>query len=149
HVVFDLPPGYEFAPNVLSLGIQPDEGIHLKFQTKVPGSAQEMRPVDMEFHYRSSFGIKKLPDAYERLLLDTLQGDASLFARSDEIEWAWRLMDPILQGWESADAPPPTTYKPGSWGPEEADEFMARAGRIWRRGCTRHGENDGKHQNQL
>jgi len=139
HVMFDLPPGQEFTANILSLGIQPDEGIHFKFQAKVPGSAQEMRLVDMAFHYRPVFGIERLPDAYERLLLDTLQGDASLFARSDEIELAWQLMDPIIQGWgESPDAPPLTTYEPGSGGPTEADDFLAREGRIWRRGCTGH-----------
>ena len=139
HVMFDLPPGHEFRPNILSLGIQPDEGIHFKFQAKVPGSAQEMRLVDMAFHYRPAFGIERLPDAYERLLLDTLQGDALLFARSDEIELAWWLIDPIAQGWESAsDAPPLTSYEPGSWGPAETDDFLAREGRVWRRGCTGH-----------
>jgi len=139
HVMFDLPPGQEFTPNILSLGIQPDEGIHFRFQAKVPGSAQEMRLVDMAFHYRSSFGIERLPDAYERLLLDTLQGDASLFARSDEIELAWQLIDPIVQGWDAApDAPLLTTYEPGSWGPTEADNLLAREGRVWRRGCTGH-----------
>jgi len=138
HVMFDLLPGQEFTANILSLGIQPDEGIHFKFQAKVPGSAQEMRLVDMAFHYRSSFGIETLPDAYERLLLDTLQGDASLFARSDEIELAWQLIDPIVQGWESPDAPPLATYEPDSWGPTEADDFLAREGHVWRRGCTRH-----------
>jgi len=139
HVMFDLPPGQAFTPNILSLGVQPDEGIHFKFQAKVPGSAQEMRLVDMAFHYGPTFGIGRLPDAYERLLLDTLQGDASLFARSDEIELAWRLVDPIIQGWEeSPDAPLLTTYEPGSWGPTEADDFLAHDGRVWRRGCTGH-----------
>jgi glucose-6-phosphate 1-dehydrogenase len=139
HVMFDLPPGQELMPNILSMGIQPDEGIHFKFQAKVPESAQEMRPVDMAFHYRPFFDIERLPDAYERLLLNALQGDASLFARSDEIEWAWWLIDPIVQGWEIApDAPQLDTYEPGSWGPAEADDFLARDGRIWRRGCTKH-----------
>jgi glucose-6-phosphate 1-dehydrogenase len=138
HVMFDLPPGYRLTPNTLSLGIQPDEGIHLKFETKVPDSAQETRSVDMEFHYRSSFGDKTLPDAYERLLLDALHGDASLFARSDEIEMAWRLIDRILENWESPDAPPLTTYEPGSWGPIEADAFLALDGRVWRDGCGEH-----------
>ncbi len=141
HVMFDLLPGHEFRPNILSLGIQPDEGIHFKFQAKVPGSAQEMRLVDMAFHYRPTFGIERLPDAYERLLLDTLQGDASLFARSDEIEWAWRLMDPVIHGWEeSSDVPLLATYEPGSWGPTEADDFMARDGRVWRQVCTWSGD---------
>lgn len=139
HEMFHLPPGQEFTPNIISLGIQPDEGIHLKFQAKVPGSATEIRQVDMEFHYRASFGLEKLPDAYERLLLDTIQGDASLFTRSDEIEWAWRLIDPIVRGWEAPDAPPLFSYEPGSWGPTAANEMIARDGRFWRRGCTRHG----------
>jgi glucose-6-phosphate 1-dehydrogenase len=91
----------------------------------------------MEFHYRSSFGDEVLPDAYERLLLDALHGDASLFTRHDEIEMAWQLIDPVVQGWESLAAPPLVTYEPGSWGPAEADELMARDGRVWRQGCGR------------
>ena len=141
HVMFDLPAGQEFTPNILSLGIQPDEGIHFKFQAKVPERAQEMRLVDMAFHYRPFFGIERLPDAYERLLHNALQSDAALFARSDEIEWAWRLMDPIIRAWEeSADAPPLATYKAGSWGPAEADELVARDGHLWRQVCTWSGD---------
>jgi glucose-6-phosphate 1-dehydrogenase len=137
HMMFDLPPDYRLTPNILSLCIQPDEGIHLKFQTKVPDSAQEMRSMDMDFHYRSSFeGV--LPDAYERLLLDALHGDASLFARSDEIEMAWQLIDPVLQICENPEAPPLVTYELGSQGPWEADQLMARDGRTWRQGCTEH-----------
>ena len=135
HLMFDLPPSYQLTPNILSLCIQPDEGIHLKFETKVPDSAQETRLVDMEFHYRSSFGDGRLPDAYERLLLDALNGDASLFTRSDEIELAWRLIDPLIQAWESPDAPPLTAYERGTWGPPEADELMAHDSRSWRHGC--------------
>jgi glucose-6-phosphate 1-dehydrogenase len=140
HLMFDLPPDYLMTPNILSLCIQPDEGIHLKFQTKVPASAQEMRSVDMEFHYRTSFGDAPLPDAYERLLLDALLGDASLFARSDEIETAWRLIDPVAKFCESPEAPPLAVYEPGSWGPVEADEFLARdgRGRVWRQSCGGH-----------
>jgi glucose-6-phosphate 1-dehydrogenase len=137
HVMFDLPADHELTPNILSLCIQPDEGIHLKFQAKVPGSDQEMRSVDMDFHYRSSFG-GELPDAYERLLLDALEGDAALFARSDEIELAWRLIDPVVEGWEAPDAPPLPTYAPGGWGPAEADELLARDGHHWRLGCGEH-----------
>jgi glucose-6-phosphate 1-dehydrogenase len=139
HVMFDLPPGYDFTPNILSMCIQPDEGIHLKFEAKVPGSAQEMRSVDMEFHYRSSFDGTVLPEAYERLLLDALQGDAALFARSDEIELGWGLIDPLVQGWGSSGAPPLAAYAPGSWGPSEADELLARNGRVWRLGCEHEG----------
>ncbi|MFQ5614215.1 MAG: glucose-6-phosphate dehydrogenase [Anaerolineae bacterium] len=135
HVMFELPPGNNLTPNVLAICIQPDEGIHLKFETKVPDSAQATRSVDMEFHYRSSFDDLVLPDAYERLLLDALKGDAALFARSDEIEMAWQLIDPVIRGWESPETPPLAVYEPGSWGPVEADEFLARDGRVWRLGC--------------
>jgi glucose-6-phosphate 1-dehydrogenase len=133
--MFDLPAGEELTPNILSICVQPDEGIHLKFELKEPDSDQDTRSVDMQYHYRSSFGEGALPDAYERLLLDALQSDAALFARSDEIERAWELIDPILQGWESQDAPPLVTYEQGSWGPSEADELLARDGSIWRLGC--------------
>lgn len=134
HLMFDLPGDYQLTPNILNLNIQPDEGIHLKFETKVPDSAQETRSVDMEFHYRSSFRDDPLPDAYERLLLDAIKGDASLFARSDEIEAAWRLIDPVIQGWESHRTPPIIRYQRGSWGPREADELLGRDGRVWRLG---------------
>ena len=137
HMMFDLPPDYRFTPNILSLCIQPDEGIHLKIQTKVPDAAQDMRSVDMEFHYGSSFE-GGLPDAYERLLLDALNGDASLFARSDEIETAWKLVDPVIHICENPEAPPLASYEPGSWGPVEADELLAREGRVWRQGCSEH-----------
>ena len=89
----------------------------------------------MEFHYRSSFGDGAIPDAYERLLLDALNGDAALFTRSDEIETAWRLIDPILQAWEKDSNPPLVTYRRGSAGPAESDQFMARDGRLWRAEC--------------
>ena len=147
-VVFKCPPhlmfgGLEeecFSPNALSLCIQPDEGIHLKFEAKVPGSTRETQSVDMEFHYRSSFGDGALPDAYERLLLDALNGDASLFTRSDEIEAAWQLIDPILESWEAPAAPPLVTYPTGSMGPHEADQFLMRDERWWWTGCMDHGE---------
>ena len=138
HLMFDLPPGHELTPNILSLCIQPDEGIHLKFELKVPGSAQETRSADMEFHYCSSFEKEALPDAYERLLLDALNGDASLFTRSDEIEAAWRLVDPVIAALESPETAPPARYAPGCWGPIEADEFIARDGRAWRHECATH-----------
>ena len=137
-VMFNLSGDARFSPNTLSICIQPDEGIHLKFETKVPDSVRETRSVDMEFHYRDSFNGRALPDAYERLLLDALKGDASLFARSDEIELAWRLMDPILQGWETTDAPPLVTYEPGTWGPPEGDALLARDGSQWRTRCGGH-----------
>ena len=134
-VLFNLDPGDTLTPNGLSLCIQPDEGIHLTFEAKVPDAPHDTRSVDMEFHYRDSFGDGAIPEAYERLLLDALQGDAALFIRSDEIELAWRLIDPLLEGWAGPHAPPLETYAPGSWGPFEADEFLALDGRTWELGC--------------
>ncbi len=92
----------------------------------------------MEFHYAEDFGAAALPEAYERLLLDAMQGDAALFARADEIELAWSLIDPILAGWQRPDAPVLAEYQPGTWGPVEAEDFLAQAGRIWRHGCAEH-----------
>jgi glucose-6-phosphate 1-dehydrogenase len=138
HVLFQLPEGYQLTPNLLSLCIQPDEGIHLRFETKVPGSPTETRSVDMDFHYRTSFTSELVPDAYERLLLDALNGDASLFTRSDEIEMAWSIFDPLIQAWEADSRNPLATYSPGSAGPVEADEFLGSDGRVWRIGCTEH-----------
>lgn len=138
HLLFDLPSDSAMRPNLISICIQPDEGIHLKFETKVPDSYEEMRSVDMEFHYSSSFGKDAIPEAYERLLLDALNGDASLFARSDAIELAWGLIDPLVNASESSRAPL-TSYEPGSWGPAEADLLLARDGRVWRDGCRHEG----------
>jgi glucose-6-phosphate 1-dehydrogenase len=138
HLMFESVADEDFTSNALAICIQPDEGIHLKFEAKVPDSRQT-DSVDMEFHYRSSFNGNALPDAYERLLLDAIRGDASLFTRSDGIEAAWRLMDPILHGWETTGTPPMARYEPGSWGPVEADELLARNGRSWRHDCGEHG----------
>ncbi len=135
-VMFERATNECFPPNVLSLCIQPDEGIHLQFEAKVPGSQRDTRSVNMEFHYRSSFGGAPLPDAYERLLLDALLGDASLFTRSDEIEAAWRLIDPLLRRWEKEEGPTIPLYEPGTMGPVESDEFIARDGRLWRQECN-------------
>ena len=135
HLMFPLPAGQALSANILALCIQPDEGMHLQFETKVPGAGMTMRSVDMEFHYLSEFGTDALPSAYERLLLDALQGDASLFARSDEIELAWSLIDPIIAGWQSDAAPKLAFYEPGSWGPEAANRLMKRDGRQWRSVC--------------
>jgi glucose-6-phosphate 1-dehydrogenase len=140
HLMFRLPEGRDFSPNILSLCIQPDEGIHLRFEAKLPDSTQEMRSVDMDFHYGSSF-TGSLPEAYERLLLEALDGDASLFTRSDGIEASWKMVDPILLGWEAHNDPPLVVYPVGSWGPGQADQLLARDGRRWRLGCTN--EKDG------
>jgi glucose-6-phosphate 1-dehydrogenase len=136
HLMFDNVDDAEFTPNMLSLCIQPDEGIHLKIVHKVPDSANEMRAVELEVHYQSALKDEAMPDAYERLLLDAIQGDASLFTRSDGIEAAWQLIDPVLAGWQAEGTPPVVNYDPGSWGPVESDELLARDGRVWRRGCA-------------
>jgi glucose-6-phosphate 1-dehydrogenase len=142
HLMFPLSPEEDITPNVLSLCLQPDEGIHLRFEAKEPGAGMRPRPVDMEFHYAEDFGAGALPEAYERLLLDAIQGDASLFARADEIEMAWGLTDPILAGWERPDASPLVFYEPGSWGPAEADDFLAQDGRAWHYGCGEHRDDE-------
>jgi glucose-6-phosphate 1-dehydrogenase len=142
HLMFPLSPEEDITPNVLSLCLQPDEGIHLRFEAKEPGAGMRPRPVDMEFHYAEDFGAGALPEAYERLLVDAIQGDASLFARADEIEMAWRLIDPILAGWERPDASPLVFYEPGSWGPAEADDFLAQDGRAWHYGCGEHRDDE-------
>ena len=143
HSMFPATDGEGAGPNVLGLCIQPDEGVHLRFEAKVPGAASRMRPVDMTFHYADAFGEDVIPDAYERLLLDAVHGDAALFIRSDAIGLSWRLIDPILKAWENDDVPL-STYAPASWGPEEADELLARDGRAWLRSCGGHGRPRGR-----
>jgi glucose-6-phosphate 1-dehydrogenase len=119
--------------NVLVIRIQPDEGISLRIQAKVPGTSFRVEPVKMDFHYGTSFG-KASPEAYERLLLDAMSGDATLFARRDEVEEAWAFIDIIEEAWAAKkDAPDLFFYPAGSWGPEEADDLLARDGRAWRR----------------
>jgi glucose-6-phosphate 1-dehydrogenase len=119
--------------NVLVVRIQPDEGISLRMQAKIPGTSLRIEPVKMDFHYGTSFG-KPSPEAYERLLLDAMSGDATLFARRDEVEEAWAFIDPIEEAWQAKkDQPPLSLYPSGTWGPEEADALLARDGRTWRR----------------
>lgn len=118
--------------NCLVMRIQPDEGISLSFGAKVPGLATELRPVKMDFRYGSSFGTS-VPEAYERLLLDALVGDSSLFTRADEIELAWKLVTAILDGWEAQKATTIPTYAAGTWGPQEANALMHGLHHGWRR----------------
>jgi glucose-6-phosphate 1-dehydrogenase len=118
-------------PNVLTLRIQPDEGISLKFGAKVPGTEMQIRSVNMDFFYTSSFRAQ--PEAYERLLLDCMLGDSTLFTRRDEVEAAWTFIQSILDEWGSEPAETIQTYETGSWGPQAADEFIWRDGRRWRR----------------
>jgi glucose-6-phosphate 1-dehydrogenase len=119
--------------NVLVIRIQPDEGIALRIHAKVPGASFRVEPVKMDFHYGTSFG-KASPEAYERLLLDAMSGDATLFARRDEVEEAWAFIDVIEHAWVAKKGAPGLFFYPaGSWGPEEADDLLARDGHAWRR----------------
>ncbi|MFL6537694.1 MAG: glucose-6-phosphate dehydrogenase [Chthoniobacterales bacterium] len=119
--------------NVLVIRIQPDEGISLRIEAKLPGTSLRIEPVKMDFHYGTSFG-KASPEAYERLLLDAMAGDATLFARRDEVEEAWAFIDAIQHAWQAKENAPPLCFYPaGSWGPDEADKLIASEGRTWRR----------------
>ena len=138
HMMFPLPPGTLIKRNYLAIGIQPDEGIHTRFEAKVPDTIADMKSVDMEFHYTEGFKDLVLPEAYERLLLDALQGDASLFTRSDGIEKSWELMDSIIKVWENPNGPALSTYESGTWGPAEADYLMGRDSQKWIIGCGNH-----------
>ena len=139
HLMFPVPIAGRLTPNVLSLCIQPDEGIHLHFEAKEPGAGMETRSVDMEFHYEEDFGTDVLPEAYERLLLEAMQGDASLFARADEIELAWGLVDPLVQAWAGPDAPPLQRYEPGSWGPVTVGTLARQEVSGWHLKCGQTG----------
>ena len=123
--------GIQMHGNVLAIRIQPDEGISLKFDSKLPGPTVRTAPVAMEFRYATSFGAEP-PEAYERLLLETMLGDATLFARRDEIETAWAWLDPLLERW-AADPDAPPFYPAGTSGPAEADALIEKDGRKWRR----------------
>jgi glucose-6-phosphate 1-dehydrogenase len=131
HLLFSPSKRDEVAPNILSLCIQPNEGMRLGIQAKKPGSEMRVHPVDIDYQYAQDFDRHTLPDAYERLLLDFIQGDASLFARADEIDLAWKIMDPVLESWSEPDGPPLQIYKPGTWGPEETQAFIRQDGRQW------------------
>ena len=135
HMMFPVTVDEPLRSNYLAFCIQPHEGFHQRFEVKIPGQQIAMQPVDMDFHYDDAFPAASVPEANETLLLNALEGDATLFTRSDGIEAAWRVMDSVLQGWETEAAPPLATYAPGSWGPAEADEMLGRNGRFWRHGC--------------
>jgi glucose-6-phosphate 1-dehydrogenase len=134
-MMFDPVQGMDTSSNVISICIYPDEGIHLRFEAKKPDSIHETSSVNMEFHYRDYYNSTTLPDAYERLLMDVMKGDASLFARSDEIEQAWKLIDPVICATSAQNYPPPFIYPHGCWGPHEADELIGHDGREWLLGC--------------
>jgi glucose-6-phosphate 1-dehydrogenase len=117
-------------PNALVMRIQPDEGITLRFGAMVPGQTFRVRTVSMDFSYGAAF-LEETPEAYERLLLDAMVGDPTLFIRTDEVEQAWQIVDPVLESWARGQ-PPVSGYESGSWGPKEADLLLERDGRRWR-----------------
>jgi glucose-6-phosphate 1-dehydrogenase len=120
----------ELERNVLSIQVQPKEGMSLRITSKQPGTRFRVRPVEMDFTYDSSFGVAS-PEAYERLLLDVMKGDPTLFTRDDEIEESWELLAPIFDVWNGPNPPPVCTYEAGSWGPAAADELLQRTGDSW------------------
>jgi len=126
------PSGDGSQPNILILRIQPDEGITLRFTAKLPGQAINLREVNMDFRYGTSFGVPT-PEAYERLLLDAMLGDTKLFARDDEVEAAWAIMTRFLEGWQQKSDAQLPQYPAGTWGPVEADDWIEHDGRHWRR----------------
>jgi glucose-6-phosphate 1-dehydrogenase len=129
HLAFEAQGSVGVQPNQIILAMQPNEGVSISLGAKIPGTRMRIRPVNMEFLYGTSF-LSQSPEAYERLILDAMRGDATLFTRNDEVEAQWRIIDPILEGWEKDDRPLPT-YPAGSQGPEEADTIIA-PGQRWR-----------------
>jgi len=129
HLPFSRTDTQELGHNQLVIRVQPDEGVTLKFGSKVPGSSMEVRDVAMDFLYGEAF-TESSPEAYERLILDVLIGDATLFPRNDEVEASWKVIDPLEEFWAGK---APYLYRAGEWGPKEADEMLARDGREWRR----------------
>ncbi|MEU6386821.1 glucose-6-phosphate dehydrogenase [Streptomyces bauhiniae] len=130
HSPFDSTATEELGQNAIVIRVQPDEGMTVRFGSKVPGTSMEIRDVSMDFAYGESF-TESSPEAYERLILDVLLGDANLFPRTQEVEESWKILDPIERYWNEHGTP--AQYASGSWGPEEADEMLARDGRSWRR----------------
>lgn len=116
--------------NALVIRVQPDEGVTIRFGSKVPGAGMQVRDVSMDFGYGHAF-TEASPEAYERLILDVLLGDPPLFPRHEEVELSWKILDPIERFWETQGQP--EQYRPGTWGPKSADELLARDGRVWRR----------------
>ena len=130
HLPFSELATEELTQNALVVRVQPDEGLTLRFGSKVPGTAMEIRDVSMDFAYGGSF-TESSPEAYERLILDVLLGDPPLFPRHEEVELSWQILDPVLAHWASRGKPEP--YESGTWGPKSADDMLARHGRTWRR----------------
>nr|WP_206028050.1 glucose-6-phosphate dehydrogenase [Rhodococcus kroppenstedtii] len=130
HLPFDATMTEELGQNALVIRVQPDEGVTMRFGSKVPGSSMQVRDVSMDFSYGQAF-TESSPEAYERLILDVLLGEPSLFPVNEEVELSWKILDPILEFWASGGTADP--YEAGTWGPESANEMMERTGREWRR----------------
>jgi len=130
HMLFEGGPKMAFQSNRLVIQVQPAEGIQLHFHTKVPDGGMRLRQTDLSFSFRDKFSAE-MPEAYQRLLLDALHGDASLFARSDEVELCWSIIDPIQQTWANPGWPPLALYEAGTWGPPDSTGWMCRQNREW------------------
>jgi glucose-6-phosphate 1-dehydrogenase len=130
YMLFEGGPREHRESNRLVVQIQPAEGVQLHFYTKVPDVGMQLRMTDLNFRFREEFA-GPMPEAYQRLLLDVIHGDASLFARSDEVEAAWNIVDPIQAAWDATAQPPLLVYEPGVWGPVESTDWMARQERSW------------------
>lgn len=130
HRSFPPEASHEWQPSRLVMLIQPDEGIVLDFQAKYPGAKLRLRPVDMQFSYRDSFAVSS-PDAYETLLWDIMMGDATLFMRADQVETAWRILMPVLEAWKNTPPGNFPNYAAGTWGPEDMQELLSKAGHRW------------------
>ncbi len=130
HSPFDHTATEELGKNAIVIRVQPDEGVTVRFGSKVPGTSMEIRDVSMDFAYGESF-TESSPEAYERLILDVLLGDSNLFPRTEEVELSWKILDPIEEYWDRHGRP--AQYPAGTWGPVEADEMLERDGRSWRR----------------
>jgi len=130
HVLFAAQCGSQLDPNAITLRLQPNEGIQLRFNGKVPGMSLGVRPVRMNFSYDAEFGAYT-PEAYERLLLEAIAGDATLFIRHDEVETAWKIVDSIRNGWDGKPLTNREFYAAGTWGPVAADDLLAQSGHTW------------------
>jgi glucose-6-phosphate 1-dehydrogenase len=130
-VLFNASPEVPLEPTVLTLKIQPEEGLSMRIASKMPGPKVRIYPVKMEFNYATSFG-KTSPEAYERLILDVMAGDATLFMRRDAVEAAWKFVMPILDSWAKERVLHLPEYQCGTWGPIEADRLIESDGRQWR-----------------
>jgi glucose-6-phosphate 1-dehydrogenase len=131
HILFNAHPDVPLEPTVLSIRVQPEEGLALRIASKLPGPRVRIYPVKLEFNYSAGFG-ETTPEAYERLLLDVMAGDATLFMRRDAVEAAWEFVMPILETWQHSHARFLPEYRAGTWGPLEADRLIKRDGREWR-----------------